>query len=274
MLVFKRNYLFPLLFYVPKNGVGEVCAKYQILVYDADVKLGIQISNGDRGVYDGPTIYHSDVKGTKLTFICTISVFSNQLKNMDFFSTDSQLEQQLVGDFGKYFKNTDLSDVTLNVDSVSFPAHKFVLSARSCVFAAMFQHDMLENRKNAVDIPDIKSNVFEIVLNFIYTGDASGVNKFSGEILSAAEKYQLELLKVRCEDAMIEELSTKNAVKFFILAHLHSAKNLKASTMRFIDDSDSSWERFDWKPVQSSYPDLVFELYKDLFSNVNCKKKM
>ena len=35
-------------------------------------------------------------------------------------------------------------------------------------------------------------------LQFIYTGNTPNLNRLAGELLAAAEQYQLELLKVSC----------------------------------------------------------------------------
>ena len=181
----------------------------------------------------------------------------------------SQRKRQLVDDYAKYFKNKDMSDVILNVDDVAYHAHKLILSARSPVFAAMFKHEMMENRNHVVDIPEIKSNVFEIVLQYIYTGKVDGVQQLADEILSVADQYQLDLLKTACEHVMIGQLSTRNASKFLVLADLHSAEKLRKKTMRFINDNAKNLiSRTDWKTFVYSYPHLLAELYEDIVSKM------
>ncbi|GIX92626.1 speckle-type POZ protein [Caerostris extrusa] len=51
-----------------------------------------------------------------------------------------------------------LCDVTLQVGSEEFPAHKAILAARSPVFKAMFTRDMQETARNAVDISDLDAD--------------------------------------------------------------------------------------------------------------------
>jgi speckle-type POZ protein len=62
------------------------------------------------------------------------------------------------------------TDFVFKVKNVNFAAHRVILGARSPVFDAMFQHDMLENRTNETEITDVTTAAFKALLRFIYTG--------------------------------------------------------------------------------------------------------
>ena len=79
------------------------------------------------------------------------------------------------------------SDVVLRVGNKDFQAHKCILSARSPVFGAMFQHDMKEAKENHVDIEDVEVEVFEVMLRFIYTDKISS-DDVTIDLLKAADK--------------------------------------------------------------------------------------
>ena len=49
----------------------------------------------------------------------------------------------------------------------SLECNKFMLTARSPVFEAMFQHETLESQTNVVTIKDIEPEVFEEMLLYI-----------------------------------------------------------------------------------------------------------
>ncbi|GIX82419.1 protein roadkill [Caerostris darwini] len=55
-------------------------------------------------------------------------------------------------------------DVTLQVGSAEFSAHKTILGARSPVFKAMFTRDMQETARNAVDISDLDADTVKRML--------------------------------------------------------------------------------------------------------------
>ena len=82
------------------------------------------------------------------------------------------------------------SDLTLvSVEGDEFPAHKFVLSARSPVFDRMFASDHFVEAKNSrVVIADISSEVMRCFLAYLYSGDINLVPYFAVELLEIAHK--------------------------------------------------------------------------------------
>ena len=73
------------------------------------------------------------------------------------------------------------------------------------------------------------------MLRFIYTGKAANLERMADDLLAAADKYALERLKVMCEEALCTNLSTENSAEVLILADLHSADQLKAQAIDFIN---------------------------------------
>lgn len=65
---------------------------------------------------------------------------------------------------------------------------KILISARSPVFAAMFEHEMEERKRNRVDITDVDHEVLREMLRFIYTGRAPNLEKMADDLLAAADK--------------------------------------------------------------------------------------
>ena len=95
----------------------------------------------------------------------------------------------VADDLGVLLANKALADVVFHVGGKVFHAHKNILSARSPVFAAMFEHNMKEKKDNRVDITDIEGNIFEELLKFIYTDEISAsMHQFAKELLSAGDK--------------------------------------------------------------------------------------
>ena len=77
--------------------------------------------------------------------------------------------------------------------------------------------------------------VLREMLRFIYTAKAGNLERMADDLLAAADKYALERLKVMCEEALSTNLSTENSAEVLILADLHSADQLKAQAIDFIN---------------------------------------
>lgn len=91
-----------------------------------------------------------------------------------------------------------LTDVEFSVGDESLGAHRFLLSALSPVFAAMFQSGMEEALTGKVRIGDVDPGTFNHFLKFLYTGRIEAAAK-KEELLAVADKYQVETLAQLCK---------------------------------------------------------------------------
>ena len=85
----------------------------------------------------------------------------------------------LSSDLSDAFKSTDFTDMTIVADKREFHCHKFMLAARSEVFAAMLRHEFLEKQNSRVDVKEIDGETMELLLNYIYTGRVSDFKSVS-----------------------------------------------------------------------------------------------
>lgn len=56
---------------------------------------------------------------------------------------------------------------------------------------------MAEARNDRVQIDDVDPDVLKEMLRFMYTGLAPNMERMADDLLAAADKYQLERLKVK-----------------------------------------------------------------------------
>ena len=57
----------------------------------------------------------------------------------------------------------------------------------------------MEEKKNSrVEVKDVEPDVMAELLRFIYTGKTTKLDELVGDLLAAAEKYQVEQLKKVC----------------------------------------------------------------------------
>jgi len=150
--------------------------------------------------------------------------------------TNARGLEQVSEHLGKLLNDKKFSDVVIECDGEIFYCHINILSTRSDVFQAMFQADMTENRTKKVMIKDMDSEVVREMLHFIYTGGTNG-NVFkekSKELFTAADKYQLDVLKSTCEDHLCSNLHINNAVESLVFGDLHQASKLRRMAMKVI----------------------------------------
>ncbi|XP_014237851.1 speckle-type POZ protein-like [Trichogramma pretiosum] len=138
--------------------------------------------------------------------------------------------------FDWIFLGKELSDVNLRAKcGKEIPAHRVVLAGASPVFKAMFSHDMVENKSQLVDMADVNYEAAVEMLRYMYTGSVkTQACSLTAEILAAADKYQLEELKNKCEKILCSNVSTENAIEILKVADKYNVSCLKKKVVDFV----------------------------------------
>ncbi|UYV69891.1 SPOPL [Cordylochernes scorpioides] len=173
----------------------------------------------------------------KLSLLCEITLFcgnvktkSGRIQNIQFKLPESRWSEEV----GSLLESPKFSDVVLKAGGYTVQAHKNILAARSPVFAAMFEHDMKENKENLVEIEDMEPEVLEEMVRFIYTEQSPKLYSMAERLLPAADKYGLERLKVMCLEFLASHLTKVNAANVLVLADKLSNNKLKKCAIDFI----------------------------------------
>ncbi|XP_062961517.1 actin-binding protein IPP isoform X4 [Cynocephalus volans] len=115
------------------------------------------------------------------------------------FSSDKHA-QLILSQINKMRNGQHFCDVQLQVGKETFKVHRLVLAASSPYFAALFTGGMKESSKDIVQILGIEAEIFQILLDFIYTGVVNiSVNNVQ-ELIVAADMLQMtEVVILSCE---------------------------------------------------------------------------
>ena len=182
---------------------------------------------------------------------------------------ERECSKKLCEDFWQLFLDKDNSDVEIVCEDKTFNCHQLILSARSPVFRAMFKTDMVEKRSQKVEIKELSSEVVAQMLNFIYTGSTNlkieNTPELLFELLSAADQYQLELLKKVSEKKLTSTLTNDNCVKMLVLAEIYHADNLEKVAMEWVIQNMHGLiikNSEDWSNMIKNHPDLAIKVMK------------
>ena len=210
-----------------------------------------------------PNIPKANLLNTEnLLIICKVEYAVEKLEAMEEHFNNSSEPPNLAKDLLRFSTTIGSSDVTFVIGDKEFPANKSILSARSPVFAAMFQHDMKEAALNRVEIVDIEPDIFQAVLRFIYTDQVDLTVENATGLLAAANRYFLDLLKWKCEKFLAQDLSIKNCCDRLILADTQDAPNLKKAAGSIIRKFSTKLKKTNsWKKMmKQASPELLREI--------------
>ena len=135
--------------------------------------------------------------------------------------------KELAQDFSSLFNSKHQSDVTVKCGDKLFDCHQIILASR-CL------SQINENLTGSVEIKEIDHKVFEDVLKYIYSGEASNIDDHTEELLAAADQYQQEKLKELCEVKLCSKLVVSNCIDLVLLGDLHHASTLKPASLNFV----------------------------------------
>ncbi|KAI5002467.1 hypothetical protein ZWY2020_027117 [Hordeum vulgare] len=149
----------------------------------------------------------------------------------------------MAAQLGKLWEAKEVpTDVTFSIGAEVFPAHKIVLAMRSPVFKAEFYGPMGETGTQFIPIKDMQPDVFKALLHFIYTDSLQIVDDLEendrGEmvqhLLVAADRYDMERLKLLCQSILCENLDVENVATRLALGDQHHCDILSDACVEFI----------------------------------------
>ncbi|KAF7206584.1 ankyrin repeat and FYVE domain containing 1 [Nothobranchius furzeri] len=121
------------------------------------------------------------------------------------------------------YQQEHYSDLKVKVAGVQYCAHKFVLAARSDVWSLA---NMVSTSE--LDLTDCKPEVAMAMLRWAYTDDLelSEDDAFLIDLMKLANRFQLQLLRERCEKGVMSSVNVRNCICFY-----QTAEELNATTL-------------------------------------------
>uniref|UniRef100_A0A673W120 Intracisternal A particle-promoted polypeptide n=1 Tax=Salmo trutta TaxID=8032 RepID=A0A673W120_SALTR len=118
----------------------------------------------------------------------------------------------ILAQMNKMRLRTDFCDVRLRLGGRVFSVHKLVLAASSPYFSALFSGGMSEADKEEVQILGVEAPVFEVLLEFIYTGMINVTVENMQELMVAADMLQLSEVVSICGEFLKGHMDPSNCV--------------------------------------------------------------
>ncbi|KAH7522347.1 hypothetical protein FEM48_Zijuj07G0128700 [Ziziphus jujuba var. spinosa] len=168
----------------------------------------------------------------------------------------------------QYVNNPTLSDVTFLVEGRRFYAHRICLLASSDAFRAMFDGGYREKDARDIEIPNIRWEVFQLMMRFIYTGSTDITPDIAQDLLRAADQYLLEGLKRHCEYTIAQDISLENVSSMYELSEAFNAMSLRHTCILFILEQ---YEKLSAKPGHSHLIQRILPEIRNYFAKALTK---
>ncbi|KAJ8680809.1 hypothetical protein QAD02_016596 [Eretmocerus hayati] len=230
--------------------------------YDDMDEIGHTQTFSEKRVYS-IDLLNFPTKNYKLEIWCRI-VTPSSFSRKDQNSHSSRHNFSLKNDYEQLLNSGKFSDVTFIVGNQELHLHKNILSSRSTVFAAMFDHDLEENNFEVVDIEDQTYEVMTEFFRYVYSARVNELTKYAIELLKTSNKYAVEELKSLCEQNLMQNIKIDNALELLTLADCYDAKNLQARCVHFIVSNAKKIIELPTFDINQVTADLRNELFKSV----------
>ncbi|GFY49441.1 hypothetical protein TNIN_158031 [Trichonephila inaurata madagascariensis] len=173
----------------------------------------------------------------KISYGCPPLMQEGSLGSDDFGFASLDSMRTLKANLESSYNENLLCDVEIKTKTSTFPAHKYVLSARSPVFKAMFTNDMKEKNTGCVYIEDLTDDTIRRMLQYMYTATVT-VQDLQWEsacrLYAAADKYEILSLKSKCSSFLKDNLSLDNDCQIWALSDMHQDQSLKSTVQDYM----------------------------------------
>ena len=120
---------------------------------------------------------------------------------------------------------------------ILFQCHKVVVSACSPVLQAMMTTDMAEATKQEVTLHNIPSGVMELLMEYMYKGEANIPPALLLPVTEACDYLQLVELRERCLRQASSAINPNNAISWHKLADVLNIDKLKTKCLELLSSS-------------------------------------
>ncbi|CAO2209733.1 unnamed protein product [Urochloa humidicola] len=217
------------------------------------------------------------VCGDSIQIECVVTVYI--FKKASSFPAAARVDvpiPTLSQDLVRLLETKEGADVTFKVDGEVFAAHAIVLAMRSPVFKAELYGPMKDKRGHRhISIEDMQPDVFRAFLHFIYTDMMlatmdddlcrDGNKEFVKHLLVAADRYDVQGLKVICEKRLCEGLTIATVASLFALGDQHNCSRLQDVCVEFITRSDTLADVVEskgYRHLKTLCPDVMIDLFE------------
>lgn len=205
---------------------------------------------------------------------CDVAVFS-EMRTEDRDATAGAIvvpSPDLGQHLGQLLSGGQGTDVTFEVAGETFPAHRYILAARSPEFMAELFGSMEEKTATCIRIEDMEARVFKALLHFIYTDplpeiDEGDMMVMAQHLLVAADRYDMERMRIICEEKLSGYIDPSTVAIALALAVQHGCVGLKKECFQFLmsrSNLKAAMGTDGYTHLTSSCPSVISELLAKL----------
>ena len=125
-------------------------------------------------------------------------------------------------------------DVTFSVDNQQFPCHRIIVASYSPYFQALLTHQFKENHQHTIELTNIDSSIFSLILQYMYSGKIEIDDDYVRELFVASDMFQLDEIVQFCCHYMSISLNEQNVIETWRIANKIECSSLKNDAENYV----------------------------------------
>ncbi|KAI8738655.1 kelch protein 8 [Biomphalaria glabrata] len=117
------------------------------------------------------------------------------------------ISKGIITSIGTFWKRHENEDFQVNLEDESVRCHSFILASCSEFFGSLLRSNMKEKQDMKVDLQNIPSDIFLLILETLYTGCELLTKDNVLEVWSAVHQLQIHFLIQHCEEFVLGNIS-------------------------------------------------------------------
>ncbi|KAL7455428.1 hypothetical protein ACHAWC_006978 [Mediolabrus comicus] len=260
--------------YLAHRSEGSITSNYEVMILDkfGNIKRAKRFSNSFEGNGHGWKNFMErsiilDESSNTLDSDGTLAVaVSIKDKPTTVFVPKNPLNKLIQG----MFLNEDTADICFEVSSAEktfifgttkkakpsdlFHAHSQILKNCAPMLADLFDLDDSDGKIATATIPDIKPDIFRLLLFYVYGGSVpeKELKTHAKDIIDAADRYSIINLKLEAEATYVNstKITMQNVMDNLLYADAKNCALLKEAVMNFLaENSSEAYEKLSFKDV-------------------------
>ncbi|KAK0041913.1 kelch repeat and BTB domain-containing protein 3, partial [Biomphalaria pfeifferi] len=123
--------------------------------------------------------------------------------------SSNKISQGIISSIAELGRKGKFEDFEVIVEGERIKCHSFLLASCSEFFRNLLDSNMKEKQDMKVNLPNVTSKTFKLILNSLYTGELLLTNDNVLDVWAAVHQLQIDFLVQHCEDFIVVNVTTE-----------------------------------------------------------------
>jgi len=150
----------------------------------------------------------------------------------------------------------------------TFHVHKNFFCARSPVFRAAVETDMLEKKTSEIYIEEVDEKTMREMIHYVYTGELTGVELDVQMVAWVADKYHLSgMMDLLCFRMKEDEVEDEYIADMLIAAQRHDSDELKMIAMNKLRNKKEILSQAAFRKKLEGHQTILYDIIQEFVTN-------